>query len=557
MDPDGGLVTGRIAWGLWGVCAVLTVVGVVLLAASGSTSDAALPVLFLAFTTVGALLAAKRPENAIGWIFLGCGTAIVLNSVALGYAQGGIDGSTVDRPGAVGAAWLSQWIWSPAVGVLACFLLLLFPTGHLLSRRWLIVAWLAAAATAIDAAGRALAPGPLQDFPGIENPLGIGRVGGTFDTLVKQQAGSILILLVSAASLVSLALRFHRARSVEREQLKWFLMAAALLCLGFVVLAVTNGGSIGWIVWLAGILALPIATAIAILRYRLYDIDRLISRTLSYALLTGLLVGVFVGLVLLTTRVLPFSSPVGVAASTLAAAALFSPLRERLQRLVDRRFNRARYDAEATVAAFGARLRDAVDPETVLSELAAAAGELPRALSRQRLGQGVVNGRRLAVLLGALAALLIAASVPLSALAHQLSFGAVGQPLLMIPFAAVGTLVASRQPRNPIGWLLLAIAITATGGADAGYYAVRAYHIDHHGLPLSRFAVFFTQGWVSMLVLLPLPILFFPDGKISRPWRWTLGVVRRAHGGAPRASSRARISAHSPTAWSGSTPPAS
>ena len=121
------------------------------------------------------------------------------------------------------------------------------------------------------------------------------------------------------------------------------------------------------------VVALPLGIGFGILKYRLYDIDRLISRTISYALLTGLLVGVFAGLVLLTTRVLPFSSPVGVAASTLAAAALFTPLRTRLQRLVDRRFNRAHYDAEATVAAFGTRLRDAVDPETVINELAAAA----------------------------------------------------------------------------------------------------------------------------------------------------------------------------------------
>src|SRR5205814_7072154 len=124
----------------------------------------------------------------------------------------------------------------------------------------------------------------------------------------------------------------------------------------------------------AGVIALPVGIGVGILKYRLYDIDRLISRTLSYALLSGLLIGTFAGLVLLTTRVLPFSSPVGVAASTLAAAGLFSPLRNRLQRLVDRRFNRARYDAEALVTAFGTRLRDAVDPETVLSELATAAG---------------------------------------------------------------------------------------------------------------------------------------------------------------------------------------
>ena len=132
--------------------------------------------------------------------------------------------------------------------------------------------------------------------------------------------------------------------------------------------------------------------------------------------------------------------------------------------------------------------------------------------------------RRLALGFGAAAALLIVGSVPLSALAHQLTFGGVGQLLLMIPFAAVGALVASREPRNPIGWLLLAIAVTASYGADAGFYAVRAYRIDHHSLPLSRLAVFLTQGWLSMLVLLPLPILFFPDGRISRRWRWTLGA---------------------------------
>jgi hypothetical protein len=164
----------------------------------------------------------------------------------------------------------------------------------------------------------------------------------------------------------------------RRQQLKWLLACGSFSVFGFLI-AITLGsaqhgvvsvlGKVGFL----GLIALPISIGIGILRYRLYDIDRLISRTLSYALLTGLLVGVFAGIVLLTTRVLPFSSPVGVAASTLAAAALFSPLRSRLQRLVDRRFNRARYDAEATVAAFGARLRDAVDVDTVLDELAATA----------------------------------------------------------------------------------------------------------------------------------------------------------------------------------------
>ena len=172
---------------------------------------------------------------------------------------------------------------------------------------------------------------------------------------------------------------YRRAAGARRQQLKWLLSGGAFSIAGLLFAITINNshnpvlhavGAVGF----GAVTALPIGIGVGILRYRLYEIDRLISRTLSYALLTGLLVGVFVGLVLLTTRVLPFSSPVGVAASTLAAAALFSPLRGRLQRLVDRRFNRARYDAEELVAAFGARLRDAVDPETVLSELAAAAG---------------------------------------------------------------------------------------------------------------------------------------------------------------------------------------
>lgn len=133
-----------------------------------------------------------------------------------------------------------------------------------------------------------------------------------------------------------------------------------------------------------------------------------------------------------------------------------------------------------------------------------------------RSGQDDVTSSRFASLIGAIE-VLIAASFPLSALAHQLTLGGVGEALLMIPFAAVGTLVASRQPQNPIGWLLLVTALTATAGLDAGFYSVRAYRIDHHGLFLSRLAVFLTQGWASMLVLLPLPILFFPDGKVSRP----------------------------------------
>jgi divalent metal cation (Fe/Co/Zn/Cd) transporter len=164
----------------------------------------------------------------------------------------------------------------------------------------------------------------------------------------------------------------------QRAQLKWLAAGSVVLVASCLAILMRGDGSstgsrIAADLATLGIAVMPVAVGVAILRYRLYEIDRLISRTLSYALLTGLLVGVFAGLVLLTTRVLPFSSPVAVAASTLAAAALFNPLRSRVQRLVDRRFNRARYDREALVAMFGARLRDAVDSETVVTELAGAA----------------------------------------------------------------------------------------------------------------------------------------------------------------------------------------
>jgi hypothetical protein len=164
-------------------------------------------------------------------------------------------------------------------------------------------------------------------------------------------------------------MRFRSARGDERQQLKWFLACGAVGVGGLIV--ATQSNTLGFL--FVCIVFLPLGLGFGILKYRLYDVDRLISRTLSYAIITATLVGVFAGIVLLATRVLPFSSPVGVAASTLAAAALFNPLRRRVQRFVDHRFNRARYDAEATVAAFAGRLRDTVDVDTVLDELAGAA----------------------------------------------------------------------------------------------------------------------------------------------------------------------------------------
>jgi hypothetical protein len=362
---------------LW-LASVLLCAGSLVLGAARSPSDVVLPLAFLSFTTVGALLAARRPRNAVGWIFLASGLLIVLDSFLLAYAGYGGEGRAEPLAGATTAAWLSQWIWTPAVALLGSFLLLLFPDGRLLSRRWRPVLWVAATLTTCTAAVRALAPGELQNLPGVANPYGVGDVGGTLDAVVRHNVGELLSLLVTLVAIASLTLRFRRGTAVEREQLKWFLYAASLLGLGIIVMALTNGGSAGWAVWLAAVFALPIATGIAILRYRLYDIDRVISKTVVYVALTVVLGTAYVGLVLGGQAV--FSSFAGgsnlaVAVSTLVVAALFLPVRSRVQRFVDRRFYRRRYDAQRTLEGFGARLREQVDLQTLQAELVGVVGD--------------------------------------------------------------------------------------------------------------------------------------------------------------------------------------
>jgi hypothetical protein len=334
--------------------------------------------LMIPFAAVGTLVASREPRNPIGWILL------VIAATSVGAADAGfyaVRAYHIDHHGlplSRLAVFLTQG-WASML-VLLPLPVLFFPDGRI-SRPWRWTLGVYAALMAVLVVQLTVEDLPAFtdsvikiDSSGELKQLGSSSSGGPAFALV-----ALLFLGISLSWVIRQVVRYRRSTGDLREQLKWLLAGGSFAVFGF-FLAITFGngsngafsvvGKIGFL----GLIALPISIGIGILRYRLYEIDRLISRTLSYALLTGLLVGVFVGLVLLTTRVLPFSSPIGVAASTLLAAALFSPLRNRLQRLVDRRFNRARYDAEALVAAFGARLRDAVDPETVLSELAAAAG---------------------------------------------------------------------------------------------------------------------------------------------------------------------------------------
>jgi len=282
-------------------------------------------------------------------------------------------------PGGAWAAWLGNWISAVVFpGGLSLFAFLLFPTGRLPSRRWRVVAWSAVAASLLAVAPTWVDPdriSVLSDLPKAANPIGISSLGPTATNAIGA-VGYLIGLLLLTATIVGLALRARRAAPQERQQVKLLAYAAALT-MGLLVLlfpAELAGlplGSGAWdvVIVLGFGVAVPIAFGLAILKHGLFEIDRLISRTVSYAILTGLLAGVFLGIVALATHVLPFSSPVAVAASTLAAAALFNPLRLRVQRVVDRRFNRARYDAEAIVTAFTLRLRDAVDLDTVRGEL--------------------------------------------------------------------------------------------------------------------------------------------------------------------------------------------
>jgi len=324
----------------------------------------------LPFAAVGLLIARRRPRNSIGWILLGLTFAVCVSVDAANYAvlvYRVHDALPLGRLAVfLAPAWLPVLIMAPLP-------IVLFPDGKIPSGRWrwtfwayiaVGIAFLGANAKAyfapfterrvvIDASGSISAlNAPADGIAAFVNSVSIGLYGACFVAMVAYQV-----------------VRFRQSSGDERQQLKWFLVGGALAVGGLIV--ATQSNTLGFA--FVSIVALPLGIGFGILKYRLYDIDRLISRTVSYALLTGLLVGVFVGLVLLTTRVLPFSSPVGVAAATLAAAALFAPLRSRLQRLVDRRFNRARYDAEAVVAAFGARLRDAIDVESVRAELSSVA----------------------------------------------------------------------------------------------------------------------------------------------------------------------------------------
>ncbi len=374
----------RLAWSLCLLCVGLAVGSLLLWVLNGGPligfvreGDGAVVVLVVSFSVVGALILSHRPENTIGWIFCAAALFQALSEFGLEYATYAL----ITRPGVLplGAeiSWLADWIWALGLGLILVFLPLYFPDGRPPSRRWRPVAWLGGLAI-----GLISVLVPILTWP--ERGMVVLRGGGIGEgdpgwLIALVEAGFPLMLLAGLAAVISLFERFHRARGDERQQIKWFASAAALTLAWIFVfeqLASTEGGLLEAVAAVSSLVlvpAIPVATGIAILRYRLYGIDRIVNRTLVYGALTVTLVLVYLGGVVVLQylfRVLTGQeSQLAVVASTLAIAALFVPLRNRMQGLVDRRFYRKKYDAARTLAAFSAKLRDETDLDALNGEL--------------------------------------------------------------------------------------------------------------------------------------------------------------------------------------------
>jgi uncharacterized membrane protein YeaQ/YmgE (transglycosylase-associated protein family) len=376
-----GRANRRLAWGLAASVLLLLVAAEVLaLATENGTNpgrDVFIWAIALVFSVVGALIASRHPDNAIGWLFLWAGVTAGIGSLAASYADYWVDNR--DGPALLGktAAWYGDLSWIPWILVPSTFLLLLFPDGRLLSRRWRAVAWCAATAIAGLFVTQGLHAGQISDYPQVRNPYGVESP--LLDPLVG--LAFVLMLVGIVGSVASLILRFRRARGEQRQQIKWLAFAGAVAgacVIVFTALYDVVGEDVANAAMMLSVLGLPVAAGVAILRYRLYDIDVVINRTLVYGALTATLAAAYLACVLLLQLLLngiTGDSGLAVAGSTLAVAALFRPARARIQGAVDRRFYRRKYDAAQTLERFGAQLRDEVDLGALRAELRSVVAE--------------------------------------------------------------------------------------------------------------------------------------------------------------------------------------
>ncbi|HEY6714419.1 MAG TPA: hypothetical protein VI055_19390 [Rubrobacter sp.] len=397
-------IDGRtwLAWSLAALSVAMFVVGAALTVSSlyvgaapqpstastwgtaGALSSLVIFLPFLAFPLVGALIASRRPENPIGWICLAAG--LFWMSIVV---EASIPGSA-SYPVIIDA--LLQWTWVPPVGLLGIYMILLFPDGKLPSRRWHPFAWFAGAVMVLTSVAVTLSPGTLEDHPGVSNPLGLEGHSIVAQVLAR---APVLLPICILASALSLVWRYRHSGGEVRLQIRWVAFAASLVSVAYAVTAVSgiffapeaSTNEQAPPLWLAllqdavlvSYAGVPIAVGFAVLRYRLYDIDLIINRTLVYGSLTVLLasayVGGVVGLQAIFRGLTGQESTLAVVASTLAIAALFNPLRRRVQTFVDRRFYRKKYDARKTLETFSGRLRDETDLHTLSSDLVAVVRE--------------------------------------------------------------------------------------------------------------------------------------------------------------------------------------
>jgi hypothetical protein len=383
--------TTWLAWSVWTVTVMLVALGLLLFwAAIGRVHDPFSPYLSnlcvsaLSLSTVGALIASRRKGNPIGWLFCASGLLFGVQVFAGEYGLYALFIARGALPAGDVSWWLASWVWVTAAQ-LVLFLFLLFPDGRLPSPRWRIVAWLMVGGILLDAASFALVPGPLLE----SGARGIAPVGNPFgsESAVRflNSIGIILNPLLGVlvlAPIAALLLRFRRSTGEERQQIKWVIYAVAVLTVAITVVSIwpaLDGTPIGLVLFLAGFLAIPTAVGIAILKHRLYDIDVLINRTLVYGSLTAVLALVYAGGVVLSQGVLRVltgqGSTFAVVVSTLVIAALFNPLRRRIQTFIDHRFYRQKYDAKGTLETFSAKLRDETDLDRLGGELVSVVSE--------------------------------------------------------------------------------------------------------------------------------------------------------------------------------------
>jgi hypothetical protein len=372
-----------LAWSLWGLSLTLTVLALLLLALNlshphthtfDSWLDSTLNAVF--FSTVGAIVASRRPENPVGWLLCLFALGESISHFSGQYAIYALLAQPDSLPAGEAMAWVSSWLVFITIGFSVLYILL-FPTGRLPSMRWRWVTWLTVAFVLVGVMLGAFSSGPVEGLGPIRNPLGIKGFSDVSHSIVFNMVA--LVLVVAAAW--SVFMRLRGAIGVERQQIKWFAYAAAATVMGLVLAYIIPDvidvplwfERIGHAIFLLLIPAIPISIGIAILKYRLYDIDLLINRTLVYGSLTATLVALYFGGIVVLQRIFVAltgeTSTLAVVASTLAIAALFNPLRRRIQSFIDRRFYRRKYDARKTLEAFSSTLRDETDLEALNDDL--------------------------------------------------------------------------------------------------------------------------------------------------------------------------------------------